>query len=488
MASPTSSRSLLLAAAVLALGATCALAQRTNFGMNTDAACVNVITESAYDMKPELFGFHWQTAARDVTHMDVLFSEEWWELPTGWGPAIPSPGTTGVQPGSWSIAPNWANAQRSTSIADTVVLARGRIWRDSGSSVSYGDFQYAASQQIGTLGGDAPDVVTLDDRHRVRFRPLVDHPPGSGYCSDGAAPRGFLMGYVVWSLPVVLFTNPTPDDFLRYGTKHVVDLSTLDFSVPDADGAGGSDLIDGDGARLINPDGAPDTGDEIIELDVCSDDGLSRWYSVQPVVRGSFAYYDGGTSSRNGLPSALVDVDGDTTPDVADILVDGLWEFSDACGLGLGLLYEGGIATSLQPGLGGNLSAGGCASTSCDHGSLHVDGVPPASHEPSALDLRDVRPLSVSRGISGGALIIGWEETLGGPDVLYIGDLQVLYYSRRYSHVPADPCLQITNPTIVAMPTYDCYFLVTHRENGVESSYGRDSFGRERPPSAVPCP
>ncbi len=80
---------------------------------------------------------------------------------------------------------------------------------------------------------------------------------------------------------------------------------------------------------------------------------------------------------------------------------------------------------------------------------------------------------------------------LGDPDYgLYPGDLTELYYNHRYTHeaVGFTYCGLETNSADIPMPSGDTYFLaVAHRE-GLESSYGRDSFGSERPVGDPACP
>lgn len=444
----------------------------------------------AYTSRPLLFGFRWDTALRDDATTDVIFDEEFWDPET-----IPGPNPwLGMISGSgvgWLLNANWRLLQLPTTVTDAYILTRGEIWLDSDLNPLDGSGMGLVNvQKIGALGGDAPEVQTLGDRHRVRFLPLreLDNTGRPGTCTPaGAAPRGFIVGYVVWSLDAAAYPAPTPDDFLRNGARHLVDLSTLDFGVPDPDGRSGSDLDPADGAVLINPDGLPDTGDEIIEMDACSPGGAARWYGVQPVVKGNFSHFDGGMFGINDRPSTVVDLDADTVPDVADVLEDGLYEFSDGC-IGLGMLWRGGIAMSASPGLGDAQSPAPTCPTpasSCSRSSRSQ--LRSAPREPSALDLRDVVPFTVRRGSSLTSLVVGWEETFGGEDSLYVGNLDQLIQNHSYSHEPASPCVLPVNPTTIDMPPGNVYFLVTHWEEGIESSYGRDSFGRERPRGVTTC-
>jgi len=462
-------------------------AQAAIFGCPADPSCTGLVVNGPVD-DPLLIGFLWPTADRDPAAPDVLFSEEWWGALDGSGPAVANAMLDAN--GCWIFSPNWRTPQLDDSPHDVFVLTADRIWLDSTPNLASFDLGLVLPQPIGTLSGDAPSVVTLTDRHAVQWHPLKEQaPPHQGGCeAAGAAPRGFMAGYVVWSLAEADYPSPTRHDFLIHGQRHAADLSTLRFDVADPDGLGSSDLDTSDGLTLINPDGVPDTGDELLELQLCPEDGLARWYTVQPVVRGRFTFFDGGGVSVLGLPSSLVDITADGEPDVADLLSDGFYEFSDGCGLGLGLLWNGEIATSLLPGLGEDLVVPpGCgAPPDCDRG--RPSGVAPILpvREPSALDQRDVEPLRVREDEAG--LVLGWEETLGGRYVIYLGELQVLLRERRYEMTPINPCALLDIPvTMIPMPPGDAYFLVTQVENGAESSYGRDSFGVERP-RFDPCP
>jgi len=92
----------------------------------------------------------------------------------------------------------------------------------------------------------------------------------------------------------------------------------------------------------------------------------------------------------------------------------------------------------------------------------------------------------------GPMLVLGWEETNGGPQddlariVIYVGTLRSLQ-AGRYDHAPAAPCGFLVPPAEIEMPPGDVYFLVGRAKDD-ESSLGRDSFGRERPHPRVPCP
>jgi hypothetical protein len=461
--------------------------------IQTARDCTSRANQDLLASRPMLVGFNWTSPARADADPDILYDESWCAPYTGDGPYI---GEADMQPALGGLYPNWRRPQQNTFTTDALVLSGRSIWLDSQQITIDGqDMGLVEPQSMGTMDGDAPEVVTLADRHAIRWHPLleVDNTScgPSGATPAGRGPRGFLVGYAVWSLPAATFAAPTPNDFLRFGAKFYAGLSTLDFGVSDVDGHGASDLDPSDGLILINPDGRPDTGDEIMELEVCPDGGLAHWYSVQPVVRGRFGYFDGGASSCcPPVPSALVDLTGDSVPDVADIGLDGYYEFSDGCE-GLGLLYEDGIATSPHPGLGADLAAAtSCPSpASCDRGAR--SGVSPwqvgGVYEPSALDLRNVTPLTVGRHPPS-MLVVGWEETLGGTNAIYAGDLQMLFHAHRYTHVPVRPCGLTGSSSEIPLPATDTYFLVTQLKDGAESSYGRASYGVERPTTTDPCP
>jgi hypothetical protein len=108
--------------------------------------------------------------------------------------------------------------------------------------------------------------------------------------------------------------------------------------------------------------------------------------------------------------------------------------------------------------------------------------------EPSAIDVRPwVRPLTVTMSPPS-SVVVAWEETLGEKYGVYVGTIGSLFTGRAYDHQPHVPCSFPDPVATIPLPQGDVYFLVTAQEGGLESSYGRDSYGRERPPAAVPCP
>jgi hypothetical protein len=169
----------------------------------------------------------------------------------------------------------------------------------------------------------------------------------------GASFRGFVIGYDIYSLPVGMFPNPTLREFLVNGYLAHADALAVDFNVRDADGTQGSDLDPTDSLVLRNPDGLPDTGDEVLVFtDVTAGAPGTTWYRVQPVVAGSQAFFDAGTTCNTGVAAARLDLDGNRVPESVDIFVDGIAEFIDPSLRGLGLTHAGEILSSPAPGIG----------------------------------------------------------------------------------------------------------------------------------------
>ncbi|MEM7249252.1 MAG: hypothetical protein AAF533_28325 [Acidobacteriota bacterium] len=139
-------------------------------------------------------------------------------------------------------------------------------------------------------------------------------------------------------------------------------------------------------------------------------------------------------------------------------------------------------AIERRPGSGDEEATTGFLSRILRHGSDIV-------FEPSAVDLGSAVPIDI-RSIGTG-LIVGWEETMGNPDYgLYLGDLTELFYDQRYNHqaMGFTFCALETNSAEISMPAGDVYFLAVAQIDGVESSYGRDSYGNERPVGTPACP
>jgi len=102
--------------------------------------------------------------------------------------------------------------------------------------------------------------------------------------------------------------------------------------------------------------------------------------------------------------------------------------------------------------------------------------------EPSAVDMRPgAQPLRVRR--DGPFLDVTWERTQG-TYVLYEGTLPALG-AGVHDHVPI-ACDLVEPGATLALPAADVYYLASARDEGLESSTGRDSERRERPRGGCP--
>jgi hypothetical protein len=107
--------------------------------------------------------------------------------------------------------------------------------------------------------------------------------------------------------------------------------------------------------------------------------------------------------------------------------------------------------------------------------------------EPSALDQRPgATPLTVAKAAA--ALRLSYEGTLLQLRSVYEGTLVSLHRDRLYDHVQVGAC-SVAGPEATITPSPgNVYFLVVASCPPDESSYGRDSFGVERPASTNRCP
>ena len=178
----------------------------------------------------------------------------------------------------------------------------------------------------------------------------------------------------------------------------------------------------------------------------------------------------GGDSSASGAPASRglgLALDG------TDILVTGLSNTAD------------------YPATGSSGLAGPpcCATDTDSHAGFvtRISSTVTTLGEPTARD----QPLVVRHAGGGASVVLGWDETLGGgPGTrfgLYQGTLHALWSGRRYDHVVMASCSRDTQPATLPIPAEDSYFLLTQIKVADESSYGRDSFGRERPAAEAPC-
>jgi hypothetical protein len=312
---------------------------------------------SAGQASAVIYGFK----ATSPDQPDVLFDES---LIGG-----PSVGLARVNAdGSWSLPPNWRTPLCSDDVVTAVVVAPGVLFLDSDSvGASGGDLGLTTGQVVGALRGRAPRVTPVAGGYRLEFAPVRELGTSVGGACDVAGcrehGRRLVVGYNVYRLPARDFPTPTLADFRLHGFLAHGDLGGFDDRVASRTGSE-SDLAQEDEWSLRNPDGLPATGDEIIAFDdlATRPDGSGRelapdpedayWYRVQPVVAGRAAYFATGTVSSQRLRAGLVDQDGDGHAEGVDLLLDGIVEFVDPSGRGLGLAHDGEILSSPEPGLG----------------------------------------------------------------------------------------------------------------------------------------
>jgi hypothetical protein len=120
-------------------------------------------------------------------------------------------------------------------------------------------------------------------------------------------------------------------------------------------------------------------------------------------------------------------------------------------------------------------------------------GAVPQLYEPSARDARTwVDPMTITKNGGVFGFDLGWEESMEDPDYgIYVGNLQVLHGTGTYDHGLLR--CGLTAPAVSLEDVEgDAYFLIVavdkHDPAGPrESSYGRDSFGVERPSGTPNC-
>lgn len=116
------------------------------------------------------------------------------------------------------------------------------------------------------------------------------------------------------------------------------------------------------------------------------------------------------------------------------------------------------------------------------------DACDPLCLEPGALDQdATATPLRVSR-TGASQLDLTWGGPVGRRANVYVGDLTTLATTATYTHASVGACEVTGGQTTITMPPADIYILLAARCSGRDSSVGRDSLGRERPPTAVACP
>jgi hypothetical protein len=356
MKTPKIPRPLLLGLLITSLGHGVA-AQVPILGLYSDDCATALDPSAAHD---EFYAFK-MTDTGDTP--DVLFDTR----SNGGTNVVADLGT-----GLYLIAPNWAIGMGASDFAVTVLTSPGHVYLDSGRATD-SDLHATSPQVVGTIDGVAPGLVASNYGFELRFHPLVqiaaDTVPD---CSMAGDPTGGLRPIIGYDVYRVADTGTTPplSTFRTQGWVGFIDLSKLDFTVADATGFGCSDLAPGDETRLVNPDGLPDTGDEVLIYRDTTRNGVgvarakapnprSRWwYRVQPVVRGSIPYLEGpfGWVSSAHLPVTVSDRDGDGIKESVDLTRDGRYEFVDPSRHGLGLTYGGEIASSPSAGNGVPLS------------------------------------------------------------------------------------------------------------------------------------
>jgi hypothetical protein len=109
--------------------------------------------------------------------------------------------------------------------------------------------------------------------------------------------------------------------------------------------------------------------------------------------------------------------------------------------------------------------------------------------EPSALDRAPAaEPLRVRRDVRGD-LVITW-ETGGGPFNAYRGSIASLHVGRTYDHGEVGACAESASTVTLPNDAGSWYYLVVEAgcPSAPETSYGRNSFGVERPAANPRCP
>jgi len=265
------------------------------------------------------------------------------------------------------------------------------------------------------------------------------------------------------------------------GWGDACDLCPRDFDgLADSDGDGVGDACDN--CASSNPGQSDCDGDGVGEACQSGDadgDGIGNDSDLCP------CNYDESQADRDGdgigdacdpcpdLPDHGLDTDSDGFGDACDTCPgdeDPLQEDRDADGSGDSCDNCLDVANPDQRDGDGNGAGDAC------------DGV----RAPSELDLMPAAPpLRVSRAATG-ELQLTWQDVGAERYDVYRGTLDALvrggYDHGRFACAVAIP------ETLIAEGATSHYFLATGRRGVFESSYGRDSFGTERPPAAALCP
>lgn len=292
----------------------------------------------------QLLAFKLATVRND----DVLFDER----------AAGGPATCGAELSDvgWQIPPNWRIPVGPSNSVIVLVTTRSFVHLDIGSiHATNGQLgETSLPQVVGALSGRlSPDVAAKPAGLVVRWTPLreADDTRSPEGCAPAGELGGFLIGYDIYRLDAAAHPAPTLMDFATSGYLGYADLSALDFTVADASGQGGSDRDPTDALTLRNPDGQPDTGDEVLAWTDSTTSPLGTyWYRVQPVLQGDMSALASSTVCDMPPDATMIDLDGDGLDDALDLFSDGLLEFIDPSHHGLGLTHAGEILSSPLPG------------------------------------------------------------------------------------------------------------------------------------------
>ncbi|MEM7246991.1 MAG: hypothetical protein AAF533_16710 [Acidobacteriota bacterium] len=273
-------------------------------------------------------------------------------------------GGANIQDVTYLLPPNWRSETMDGERVVVFALAEGLAVLDSDQlGGAIGNFGASAVQVVGALNGDAPQIEPRRHGYVVEFAPLreltaVGNPAED--CALAGHPDGglrLIAGYNVYRLPQDEFPDPSLEDFRLHGFLDHLALDRVAWTLVDT-GEGPGDLVSADEFWIRNPDGLPDSGDEVIVYRDTTLDPVGRvrenapdpsrayWYRIQPVVSGSLAYFADGEVGNSLQPTRTLDLDGDGTQEAVDLQRDGQPDFIDPSLNGLGLAWSGEILSS----------------------------------------------------------------------------------------------------------------------------------------------